>query len=140
VSGVAKAQVLGRLGRDPELRFMPDGTAKCVFSLAVSHQKKDAKGDWVESEPTWIEVVIWGKRGESFARFHSKGDLAFVAGDLRLDTWESKSGEKRSKLYVNAQEWEFAGEKKAARGEAASGSHPDKMFTEPKVDDKDTAF
>jgi len=136
MSGIAKAQVLGRLGRDPELRFLPDGTAKCSFSLAVSHQKKDAGGNWVDSDPTWIEVVLWGKRGEAFARFHSKGDLAFVEGDLRLDTWESKTGEKRSKLYVNAQAWDFAGGKKEGR-EAPATPNPDAMFGKK---DEETAF
>lgn len=138
MSGKATAQVLGRLGRDPEVRFMPDGTAKVSFSLAVSHQRKDGAGNWVESDPSWIECVIWSKRGEAFARFHKKGDLAYVVGELRMDAWEDKAGQKRSKLFVKVDEWDFVGAKKADGGPAPEQSHPDSMFGKPAAED--TAF
>lgn len=131
MSGKATAQVLGRLGRDPEVRFLPNGTAKVSFSLAVSHQRKDEAGNWVEAKPSWVDCVLWGKRGEAFARFHAKGDLAFVLGELRQDTWDDKqTGQKRSRLYVNGGEWDFVGSKKTDAGPVAEGdsSNPDKMF------------
>lgn len=130
MSGKATAQVLGRLGRDPEVRFLPNGTAKVSFSLAVSHQRKDDAGNWVESPPSWFECVLWGKSGEAFARFHKKGDLAYVIGELRMDSWDDKAtGAKRYKVYVNAREWDFVGGKKTDAGPVPEQTeNPDTMF------------
>ena len=142
MSGKATAQVLGRLGRDPETRFLPNGTAKVSFSLAVSHQQKNAEGVWAESEPSWIECVLWGKKGEAFARFHKKGDLAYVLGEIRQESWEDKAtGAKRYKTYVNAQEWDFVGGKKTDAGPVAerTADNPDTMFGKPAAGE-DTAF
>jgi single-strand DNA-binding protein len=59
---------------------------------------------------TFVDVTMFGKRGEAFARFHGKGKPAFIEGKLRLDSWEDKNGGgKRSKLYVVADSWEFCG-------------------------------
>jgi single-strand DNA-binding protein len=78
---------------------------------------KDASGEWRE-ETTFVDVTVFGKRGEAFARYHKKGQPAFFEGRLRLDTWEDKnSGQKRSKLEVIAENWEFVG----GRGADAEG-------------------
>jgi single-strand DNA-binding protein len=105
-----KVILMGNLTRDPELRYTPNNTAICKFGLAVNRRFKDGQtGEWKE-EPTFVDVTIFGARGEAFQRFHTKGKPAFVEGSLRLDTWEDKNGGgKRSKLYVVAENWEFVG-------------------------------
>ena len=101
--------LMGNLTRDCETRFANNGTAIVKFGLAVNRRYQDAEGNWKE-QPTFVDVTIFGKRGEAFARFHSKGKLALVEGQLRMDTWDDKTtGQKRSKLYVVADGWEFAG-------------------------------
>jgi len=105
-----KVILMGNLTRDPELRYTPNNTAICKVGLAVNRRFKDGQtGEWKE-EPTFVDVTIFGARGEAFQRFHTKGKPAFIEGSLRLDTWEDKNGGgKRSKLYVVADNWEFVG-------------------------------
>ena len=116
-----KVILMGNLTRDPELRYTPSGTAVCNVGLAVNRRYQDQSGEWKE-EPTFIDVTIWGKRGEAFSKFHQKGKPAFLEGSLRLDTWEDKqSGAKRSKLYVVADSWEFVGAGKEGGGSGGGG-------------------
>lgn len=104
-----KIILMGNLTRDCETRFAGNGTAIVKFGLAVNRRYQDGEGNWKE-QPTFVDVTIFGKRGEAFARFHSKGKLALIEGQLRMDTWDDKqTGQKRSKLYVVADGWEFAG-------------------------------
>jgi len=116
-----KVILMGNLTRDPELRYTPSGTAVCNVGLAVNRRYQDQAGEW-KDEPTFIDVTIWGKRGEAFSKFHQKGRPAFLEGSLRLDTWEDKqSGAKRSKLYVVADSWEFCGSGKEGGGSGGGG-------------------
>ncbi len=112
-----KVILMGRLTRDPELRYTKSETAICKVGLAVNRRYKDgASGEWKE-EATFVDVTIWGKRGEAYEKYHKKGDATFIEGSLRLDTWEDReSGGKRSKLYVVGDNWEFVG------GSGGSGS------------------
>lgn len=104
-----KVLLMGFMTRDPEVRYAQSGTPIVKFGLAVNRRFQDSEGNWQE-EPTFVDVTMFGKRGEAFSRFHSKGKPAFVEGELRLDTWEDKNGGgKRSKLYVVAHAWEFVG-------------------------------
>jgi single-strand DNA-binding protein len=109
----SKTLILGTLVRDCEVRFAQSGTAICKFSLAVNERFKDKDGEWKE-RTDFIEVVLFGKRGEAFAKFHSKGSTAFIEGVLRQDHWEDKTtGQKRSKVFVKAESWEFVGARPA---------------------------
>jgi single-strand DNA-binding protein len=115
-----KVILMGNLTRDCETRFAPNGTAIVKFGLAVNRRFQDADGNWKE-QPTFIDVTMFGKRGEAFARFHTKGKPAFIEGQLRLDTWDDKqTGQKRSKLYVVADNWEFVGSGGAREGGGAA--------------------
>jgi single-strand DNA-binding protein len=105
-----KVILMGNLTRDPETRFAQSGTAVVNFGLAVNERFQGSDGQW-QDRPTFIDITMFGKRGEAFAKFHSKGKPAFIEGKLRLDTWEDKNGGgKRSKLYVVGDNWEFVGE------------------------------
>jgi single-strand DNA-binding protein len=109
MSNFNKVILMGNLTRDPEVRFSQGGMAICKFGLAVNRRFQDASGEWKE-EPTFVDITIFGKRGEAFAKFHGKGKPAFIEGELRFDTWDDKqTGQKRSKLYVVGNNWEFVG-------------------------------
>ena len=109
MSSFNKVILMGNLTRDPELRFTQNNMPICKFGLAVNRRFKDGQtGEWRE-EPTFVDITIFGKRGEAFAKYHGKGKPAFIEGSLRLDNWEDQQGNKRSKLYVVADTWEFVG-------------------------------
>ncbi len=113
--------LMGNLTRDPETRFTNSGTAVVNVGLAVNERFQSADGQW-QDRPTFIDVTFFGKRGEAFAKFHSKGKPAFLEGKLRLDTWEEKNGGgKRSKLYVVADNWEFVGGREGGPGANEGG-------------------
>ena len=105
-----KVILMGNLTRDPELRYTASNMAICKVGMAVNRRVKDQQTDQWREEPTFVDVPIFGKRGEAFDKFHKKGASAFIDGELRFDQWEDKeSGQKRSKLYVVANNWEFVG-------------------------------
>ena len=115
-----KVILMGNLTRKPELRYAQNGTAICKFGLAVNRRFKDQTGEWKE-EATFVDITFFGKRGEAFAKYHDKGKVAFIEGSLRLDQWDDKqSGDKRSKLYVVGDDWQFVGSGQGASG--ATGS------------------
>ncbi len=131
-----KVILMGNLTRDPEVRFTQSGTAICKFGLAVNRRFQDQSGEWRE-EPTFVDITIFGKRGEAFAKFHAKGKPAFIEGELRLDQWEDReTGGKRSKLYVVGNNWEFCGSGRGGGGfEEAPASYGAKPEASSDFDD-----
>ena len=127
--------LLGNLTRDPELRYTPAGMGICSFGLATNKRFKDQGGEWKE-RPVFVDVTIFGKRGEAFAKFHKKGKQAFLEGELRMDQWEDKkTGEKRSKLYVVGDNWEFVGGERTEEYSEAAEDDPGRA-----LDDDDCPF
>ena len=106
------AWLIGNLCADPDLQQTQAGTPVCNIRLADNRSFKDKNGI-MQKETTYVDCVIWGSRGESFARFHKKGDLASVSGRLRSEDWIDKAtGGKRTTLKIVAEEWKFVGERK----------------------------
>lgn len=85
---------LGNLTKDPELKEIKSGKSVCVFSIAINNKVNDSV--------TFVDVETWNKSAENCARFLSKGRKVLVEGRLQLNTWNSKSGETRSKLFCIA--------------------------------------
>jgi single-strand DNA-binding protein len=110
MASLNKVLLIGNLTRDPEVRMLPSGRSVCNFGLAINRNFKDAEGNRRE-ETTFVDVESFGPRGEALARFFSKGQPIFVEGRLKLNQWESQTGEKRSKLLVDLENWEFMGAK-----------------------------
>lgn len=125
MSSYNKVILMGNLTRDPELRYTQSNMPICKIGLAVNRRFKDGQsGEWRE-EPTFVDVTIFGKRGEAFAKYHTKGKPAFIEGELRLDNWEDQQGQKRSKLYVVGNEWQFVGGGGGGGGGGGSDSDSD---------------
>ncbi len=92
--------LLGNLTRDPELRTTPKGTSVCQFGMAVNRVYRTGDSGETQEETTFVDLEAWGKQAEIISKYVSKGNPLFVEGRLKFDSWESKEGEKRSKLKV----------------------------------------
>ncbi|MCB0383783.1 MAG: single-stranded DNA-binding protein [Bdellovibrionales bacterium] len=110
MANLNRVLLIGRLTRDPELRYTPNGSAVADFGLAVNKNWKDKDGQKQE-EVCFIDIVVWGKSAENCHKYLDKGRMAFIEGRLKLDTWE-KDGQKRSKLHVVADTVQFLDFKK----------------------------
>jgi single-strand DNA-binding protein len=107
-----KVILLGNLTRDPEMRYTPKGQAIAQIGLAVNRKWKNESGQEQE-EVTFIDVTAWGKQAEVLAQYLKKGNPLFVEGRLKLDQWDDKTtGQKRSKLGVVMESFQFIGGKK----------------------------
>src|SRR5262245_47801728 len=90
--------LVGNLTRDPELRYIPSGTAVTDIGLAVNDRRKNAQGEWID-ETTFVDVTLWGRTAEVASEYLNKGAPVLIEGRLKLDSWE-KEGKKQYKLRV----------------------------------------
>lgn len=111
-----KVILIGNLTRDPELRVTPGGLSICKFGLAVNRRFRDKEGNNRE-ETTFVDIDSFGRQAETISKFMTKGRAILVEGRLKLDQWENNAGEKRSKLGVVLEQFEFMG----GRGEGGGG-------------------
>ena len=98
--------LIGRLTKDVELKYTPDGKAVTRCSVAVN----DGYGE--KQIVSFIDIQLWGKTAENVAQYCKKGDRIGITGSIRQDRWEDKEGGKRSRVYINASRVEFLGTKK----------------------------
>jgi len=99
--------LVGNVTRDPELRYIPSGTAVTDIGLAINDRRKNPSGEWVE-ETTFIDVTLWSRTAEVACEYLSKGSSVLIEGRLKLDTWENE-GQKRSKLKVIGEKMQMLG-------------------------------
>lgn len=118
MAALNKVFLIGRLTRDPELRYTAGGTAVADLNLAVS-QKFTSKSGEQKDNVVFVNITVWAKQAEACSEYLFKGSSLFVEGRLQLDIWESKEGQRRSRLRVVAQRVQFLGR---PRGEKAAGT------------------
>jgi single-strand DNA-binding protein len=124
MANLNRVLLIGNLTRDPELRVTPKGTAICQFGLAISRSFKDESGQTRE-EATFVDIEAWGKQGETIAKYCTKGRPLFVEGRLRFDQWEDKTTQqKRSKLKVVLENFQFLGGREGGAPGAGGGASP----------------
>ena len=116
MASLNKVLLMGNLTRDPELRYTPSGTAVADFAIAINRKYTTASGDKKE-DTCFVDVTLWGRRAEVVNQYLKKGSPLFVEGRLHLDRWESPEGQKRSKLKVVGQNFQFIGRAGAAKPE-----------------------
>ena len=114
--------LVGNLTRDPELRYTSSGTAVTDVGLAVNDRYKNAKGEWVD-QPTFVDVTLWARTAEVASEYLSKGSPVLIEGRLKLDTWETNDGQKRSKLHVVGERMQMLGRP----GEGGSQRPPERQ-------------
>jgi len=108
----------GNLTRDPELRYLPKGTAVAQFTLAITHKWKTESGE-AKEDVTFIDIEAFGRQGEVVAQYMRKGRPFLVEGRLKQDTWEDKTThQKRSKLKVILESFSFIDSKGTDGGPA----------------------
>jgi len=99
--------VVGHLGRDPEMRYTPDGTPVTSFNIATTRKWTNAEGQQQE-KTTWFRVTTWRKLAETCNQYLSKGRLVLVTGDIDVSAWNDKtSGEARATLELQARTVRF---------------------------------
>ncbi len=103
-----KVILIGNLTREPEMRVTPGGLSICKFGLAVNRVFTDKEGNKRE-ETTFVDIDSFGKQAEVISKYMAKGRPIMVEGRLKLDQWESNTGEKRSKLGVVLEQFQFLG-------------------------------
>lgn len=117
-------QLIGRLGRDPEVRHTQGGQAVASFSIATDHKWTSKSGEKQE-KTEWHRVKAWGKLGEIVGKYLAKGSQVYVSGRLETSEYTDKDGVRKFSTEVNAQEVQFldskGGEKRSAGNEEPSG-------------------
>ena len=106
--GFSKAIIVGNITRDPELRSTPSGAQVCSFSVAVNSNYKDSSGANQESV-SFIDCTAWGRAGEIIAQYAKKGSGILVSGRLEQRSWEDKEGQKRSRVEIVVEDFNFVG-------------------------------
>lgn len=137
-----KCMIIGNLGRDPEMRYTPNGQAVTQFTVAVNRNFKGQNGEWQE-ETEWFRVVAWGPLAERTAEYLRKGRKVYVEGRLQTRQWEDREGQKRYTTELIAQtvtaldsrprdeaDAPDAGPRPARRETAPSGGEPTDTYTD----------
>jgi single-strand DNA-binding protein len=101
-----KIIIVGNLGRDPELRYTPQGVAVCNFSLATNEKKRDKSGE-LQDVTTWFRVTLWRNQAENAAKYLTKGRPVYIEGRLGVEEWTDRDGKTRYTLEVQATDMQF---------------------------------
>ncbi|MBM4051894.1 MAG: single-stranded DNA-binding protein [Planctomycetes bacterium] len=115
-----KVILLGNLTRDPELKHVAGNQAVAELGLAVNRRFR-TKDNEEREEVTFVDCEAWGRTAEVLKQYLTKGSPIFIEGRLKLDQWESKEGERRSKLRVVIENFQFIGSRGEGSGTGASG-------------------
>ena len=112
-----KIIIVGNLGRDPELRYTPQGIAVCDFSVATNERKRDKSGE-TQEVATWFRITLWRNLAENAAKYLKKGSQVYIEGRLGLEEWTDRDGNTRQTLSVQGTEMHFIG----SRGDMPAGN------------------
>ncbi len=117
-----KIILVGYLGKDPELRYTPDSTPVCNFSMATTQRKKDRTGEY-QDLTTWFNVTLWRKQAENAAQYLFKGSAVYIEGQLSMRPYQDRDGNTRYSLDVMGSDMHFIG-KKADNGDSGQTERP----------------
>jgi single-strand DNA-binding protein len=140
----AKVTLIGNLGRDPELRYTPQGNPVTSFTMATSDKRKGRNGE-LEEKTTWWKVTLWNKMAENASQYLAKGRPVYIEGRPDFEEWQDKEGRARFTPTVTATEMKFLG-KSDGQG-SGSGERQQSRPSEPaapasglELDDEDIPF
>ena len=134
---------IGRMARDPEIRYFESGN--CVCNCRILINKPGAKRD-DGSEPDGFKLELWGEKATAFADAAHKGDLVDVTGRIKSETWADRNtGEQRSGLVIQVEEWAIAGKPRPAQPASAPQARPatptsPPAWTSTAADDEDDSI
>ncbi len=110
--------LMGNLTRDPELKYLPSGTAMATFGLAVNRVYNDRQSNEKKQEVCFVDITAWGREAEICNEYLKKGNPLLLEGRLHYHSWETDDGQKRSKLDVTAERVQLLGSRQDSEGGA----------------------
>lgn len=117
MANLNKVMLIGNLTRDPEMKYLPKGTAVAEFGLAVGRKYKTESGD-LKEETMFVDISVFGRSAEIAKEYLTKGKNVYIEGRLQLDTWDDKqTGAKRSKHRIFCENFQMLG----SRGDSGDG-------------------
>jgi len=125
-----KVLLIGRLGRDPEMRYTPSGRPVTTFSLATTRSWTTHEGER-RTETEWFNIVAWGNLAEICKQYLHKGQQVYIEGRLQTRHWEDSEGNKRTSTEIVAQEMIMLGDGRSSRhkhGKSASTEEAEDEF------------
>jgi single-strand DNA-binding protein len=141
VANYNKVILMGNLTRDPQLSFLPSSTPVCEFGLAINRRWRGQDGN-LQDETCFVDCSVYGRQAETFNQYMSKGKPVLVEGRLRLRQWEAQDGQKRSKLSVVVERFQFVGpgrpggpDQQAAGPAATEAGPPEEEVSPPRTED-----
>ena len=154
MSSINKVILIGRLGKDPEVKYTPGGAPIAKFSLATDEVFKDRAGEQ-QKRTEWHNIVAWNRLAEICGEYLTKGKQVYIEGSIRSRQWEDQSGNKRTAYEIIAREMKMLGSRAdseraagASAGAAASAAAaheagpppPEPPRPEPEIADEDIPF
>jgi single-strand DNA-binding protein len=124
MAGINKVIIVGHLGKDPEVRYTPSGSAVANFSVATSETWKDKATGEKKERTEWHRIVAWDKLGEICGEYLSKGRQVYVEGKLQTRSYDDKDGIKRYTTEIIATDVQFLGPREPGSGRSNSGGAP----------------
>jgi len=121
MASINKVILIGNLGRDPEVRFMPNGDAVCNFSIATSDTWKDKSGE-KQSKTEWHNIVMYRRLAEIAGEYLKKGSSVYLEGSLQTRKWQTKEGQDRTTTEVVAREMTMLGGRDGAPAQESQTS------------------
>lgn len=136
---VNKVILIGNLGKDPEVKYTPSGTAVAKFSIATNERYKDKGGEW-QDRTEWHNIVAWQRLAEIVGEYVKKGSKLYIEGRLQTSSWEDKeSGQKRYKTEVVANDLVLLSGRGEGEGSGRSRGASASAGMDQRVPEQDTA-
>ncbi len=131
MAGVNKVILIGNLGKDPELRYTPNGQPVASFSLATTERWND-KNNQKQEKTEWHNIVVWGKLGELANQYLKKGRSAYIEGRITTRSWDDRDGNKKYRTEIVANQIQFLGGNQGG-GDGSATSEPAQV-SDPQFD------
>ena len=123
MASLNKAMIIGNLGRDPEVRYMPNGDAVCNITVATTENWKDKASGERREATEWHRVTFFGKLAEIAGQYLKKGSQVYLSGKIKTRKWQDKDGQDRYTTEIHADEMKMLG----GRGESDGSPAPEKQ-------------
>jgi single-strand DNA-binding protein len=125
MSSLNKAMIIGRLGKDPDVRYTQSNTAVANLSIATSERYKDKSGEWKETTE-WHRVVAWGRTAEICQEYLQKGSQVYIEGSIQTNKWEDKEGQTRYTTEIKARRMLMLDSKSSSNGQGVPAASQSK--------------
>lgn len=136
---VNKAILVGNLGKDPELRYTPSGTAVCTFSLATTEKYKDKSGQ-MQDKTEWHNIVVWAGLAEICGKYLTKGKQVYIEGRIQNRSYDDRDGNKRYISEIVASEMQMLSRTGEQGGGGGGGSRPAAAASQGSSRDDESPF